>query len=113
MNGVIGQLMRSLKWRVPSRVSPLGALHEHRAADRVRQRRDAIEAGALRGDGEVLRSAEVPCARVVGLDLERLAGLDPEERLVAPVEGVLPRLLACDALHGQSPSGSRIATAAG
>ena len=154
MNGVIGQLMRSLKWSVPSRVvplgpgrvaedlgrvaprelgvagglaeraaaradrdpgvaldqdvldghdervAPLGALEPHRAADRVREGRDAVEPGPPRGDGEVLRRPEVPRARVVGLDLEALAGLHPEERLVPPVERVLPGLLTRDPLHG-------------
>ena len=42
-------------------------------------------------------------ARVPRLDDEGFAGLDAQERLVAPVEGVLPGLVARDPLHGSSP----------
>ena len=82
--------------RVPAR----GALDPDRAADRVRERRDPVEPRPLGGDGEILRRPEVSRARVVGLDLECLAGLDPKKRLVPPVERVLPGLLTCDPLHG-------------
>src|SRR6516225_6010224 len=74
MNGVIGQLRRSLKWRVPSRVVPLG----------VGVWRVAVEAGAAAGDGQVLRRLEVAAAGVPGLDLERLAGPHAQQRLVPP-----------------------------
>src|SRR5262249_33831044 len=86
--------------RDDQRVAALRTLDPHRAADRVGERRHPVEAGPAGGDGEVLGRLEVAGAGVVGLDLEALAGLDAEEGLVAPVEGVLAGLLAGDELHG-------------
>src|SRR5581483_6021546 len=71
----------------------------------VRERRHAVEPRAAGRDRQVAGAPEVARAGVVGLDLERLARLHPEERLVPPVEGVLPGLLARDPLHrGLSPA---------
>src|SRR5262249_14062232 len=70
-------------------VAALGPLNEARAADRVGQRWNAVEAWPLAGDGLVLRRAEVAGRGVPGLDLEGFAGPDAQLRFVAPVEGKL------------------------
>src|SRR5262249_20062897 len=42
----------------------------------------------------------------VGLNLERLARLDPQQRLIAPVERILPGLLSGNAKHGDLRTGT-------
>src|SRR5205814_957227 len=69
------------------------------AADRIGERRNAIEAGTLAGHGLVAGLFEEPGAGVVGFDLEALAGLHAQQGRVLGVEGVLAGLLAFDALH--------------
>src|SRR5204863_6813094 len=58
-----------------------------------------VEAGPPRRNRLVRRRFEIARAGVVRLDLEALAALDAQERLIFPVERVLPGLFACNALH--------------
>ena len=76
-----------------------GPFEKDRSADRIGQRRHAIEAGPFAGNGLVARRLEVAGAGVVRFDLETFAGLDAQQRLVFPVEGVLAGVFAQDSLH--------------
>src|SRR5262249_43792892 len=76
------------------------AVEEDRPADGVGQGRRLVGAGAPRGDRLVAGRLEVGGAGGVGLNLEALAAAHAQQRLVLPVEGVLPGKIARDALHG-------------
>jgi hypothetical protein len=43
---------------------------------------------------------DIPVTGVERLDLERLSGRDPQERMIAPVEGKLAGKVTRNALHG-------------
>src|SRR5262249_54649489 len=88
-------------------VAALGAIQVDGAANGVGVGRKAVEAGAQSRDGLGGRSLEIAGARVPGFDLEALAGPDAQQRLVAPVEGVLAGQVTPDALHSGDLIGSR------
>src|SRR5262249_53988209 len=81
-------------------VAAAGALDVDGAGGGGGGRRRAGEAGPQGGGGLVRRALGVAGRGGPGLDPEGLARADAQQRLVAPVEGVLAGLLADDALHG-------------
>ena len=72
----------SPRWAPSTQIGP---------ADGIGQGRGAVETRPTAGNRLVVLGLEIAIARVECLDLERLAGLDSQQRFVSPVKGKLAR----------------------
>src|SRR6516225_8560906 len=84
------------------RVARLSAFEPEGAANGIGQRRRSVKSRPQGRDGFVFLRLEIAGAGVLGFNLNTLAALDAQERLVLPIKGIFAGLVASNSLHGVS-----------